>query len=423
MATTNLKRLPSRSPKSEEVIWDTEVKGLGLRKRGTVETWIIQVRIDGKSRKKTLGDADALSVEVARLEAANLIRVWTGGIVEIDETITVAAFAERYLRDCAGQWKPATQRGHASDIARRISPVLGSLKLAEICRLDVIKWLAEMDSPESTKNRALAVLSGMMRHAELTGYRPSDSNPCKGLRRRKSGFVAQYLSDQEWARLGAAFAAHEDDEPEVVQLLRFLALTGGRRSEGRLLQWDMIENKRAVIPDAKAGPRTLWLGTPARDILASRPRTCAYVFSREEKPLTDIRINQTWHRIRDKARLRDLRIHDLRHGFATAAVSAKVPLKTVAGLLGHSDLETTAAYTHVDEDHIKKAAQRVGTRLNRSLSAKPRRKRKYTPPDPVDRFLRSKLTLPAFCEAEGLDADLFRRQVIARRNAKRGVSK
>ena len=423
MATSNLNRLESRSPKSEEVVWDTETKGLGLRRRGAVQTWIMQVRIDGKSRKKTLGDADALSVEVARLEAANLIRVWTGKTVEVDEAITVAAFAERYLRDSAGQWKPTTQIGHASDVARRIAPILGSLKLAEVDRPVVVKWLADMDSPESTKNRALAVLSGMMRHAELTGHRPSDSNPCKGLRRRKSGFVAQYLSDKEWARLGAALASFEEDEPEVVHLLRFLALTGGRRSEGRLLQWDMIEDKRAVIPDAKAGPRTLWLGKPARDILASRPRTSVYVFSRGERPLTDIRINQTWHRIRDKARLRDLRIHDLRHGFATAAVSANVPLKTVAGLLGHSDLETTAAYTQVDEDHIKKAAQRVGTRLNRSLSSKPRRKSPPKPLDPVDRFLRSKLTLPAFCETEGLDAESFRRKVIARRNAKRGVSK
>ncbi len=235
--------------------------------------------------------------------------------------------------------------------------------------------------------------------------------------------LQRYLSDEEWARLGAALASHEDEEPEVVQLLRFLALTGGRRSEGRLLRWDMIEDKRAVIPDAKAGPRTLWLGKPARDILASRPRTCAYVFSREERPLTDIRINQTWHRIRDTARLRDLRIHDLRHGFATAAVSAKVPLKTVAGLLGHSDLETTAAYTQVAEEQIMKAAKRVGSRLDKSLSGKPRRKSTRRPPDPADRFLRSSLTLPEFCKTEGLDEVSFRRKVIARRNAKRGVSK
>lgn len=423
MATAIQKRLPSSSSKSEEVIWDSEVKGLGLRKRGTVGTWIIQVRIDGKSRKKTLGDAKVLTVEMARLEAANMIRTWTGNTVEIDSTISVATFAERYLRDCAGQWKPTTQYGHAADVAHRIAPTLGSLKLTELNRTDVVNWMAEMDAPQSTKNRALAVLSGMMRHAELTGHRPSDSNPCKGLRRRKSGFVARYLSDEEWARLGAAFASHEDEEPEVVQLLRFLALTGGRRSEGRLLRWDMIEDKRAVIPDAKAGPRTLWLGKPARDILASRPKTCAYVFCRGDRPLTEARINQTWHRIRDKANLPGLRIHDLRHGFATAAVSAKVPLKTVAGLLGHSDLETTAAYTQVAEEQIMKAAKRVGSRLNKSLSVKPRRKSKYTPPDPVDCFLRSKLTIPEFCEAEGHDADLFRRKVIARRNAKRGVSK
>jgi hypothetical protein len=221
MTTAIQKRLHSRPPKSEDVIWDTEVKGLGLRSRGAFETWIIQVRIDGKSRKKTLGDASELTVEMARLEAASIIRVWTGDAVELDMTITVASFAERYLRDCAGQWKPTTQYGHAADVANRIAPALGSLRLTDINRADVVKWMAEMDAPQSTKNRALAVLSGMMRHAELTGNRPSDSNPCKGLRRRKSGFEARYLSDEEWARLGALSAHSQKKNPRWYNCFAF----------------------------------------------------------------------------------------------------------------------------------------------------------------------------------------------------------
>lgn len=411
------KSLAELSSKSESVSWDSEVPGLGLRTRGDKITWIIQTRVEGRSRKKSIGSAEITSRDQARLEASALINSWTSSEDANTQPCTVAEFADRYISDCTGQWKPATLKAHRADIKNRIVPTFGRTDLRKITRNDVVSWMANLDSPQTTKNRALAVFSGMLRHSELLGYREPDSNPCKGLRRHKSGFEARYLTDEEWGRLGANLNLFEEQETEVVALIRFLALTGCRRSEGRLLKWEMIEGKRAVLPDAKAGPKAIWLGKPARDVLAVRPRNYSFVFAHHERPLSNAQIDKTWYAIRNHAGLDDLRIHDLRHGFASVAVNANIGLRTVAGLLGHADLETTAGYAHLAEKPVKDAANRVSSRLNKSLTGT---KGSAISVELVERFLKSKIGILKFCKSETLDARAFQKCVIERHKPKKG---
>ena len=119
---------------------------------------------------------------------------------------------------------------------------------------DVRNWHDDIAATRpGSAHWALAVLSSMMKHAEALGLRREDSNPCKGLRRRKTGFEAHYLSDDGFAALGRALDDAEADHPVAVAALPFLLYTGARKSEALRLKWEYVHGDRAVLPDRKTG--------------------------------------------------------------------------------------------------------------------------------------------------------------------------
>ena len=424
MVKSIAKQVSKKAKNSEHVEWDSEVSGLGLRVRSKQRTWIVQARVSGKSRKVTLGRIEELSKEAARQKARAVLSDWKQTTTPVILSETVLDFSERFLNECAGQWKPATLRAHKHNLRVDVLPHLGTRRVEDLDRSCVEAWYKSPNGSTALRTRALAVLSGMLRHAEIVGLRPPGSNPCKGLRRRTTGFKAKYLTPQEWARLGCAIHSLEGDYTAPVALIRFLALTGCRSSEARLLRWDWIEGKRAALPDAKAGPRVIWLGKPAREILASLPRTCEYVFAHKEGPIPDSTLYKVWCNARCIANLEDLRLHDLRHGFASTAIGAGESLRTVAGLLGHSDLETTAGYAHLAKAPIKAAAKRVGTYLDNTLNNSKRRGRPPKTQAPADevlaRYLAGKIHLVEFCKSEGINSKTFYKKLVEWHKDQRG---
>ena len=202
-----------------------------------------------------------------------------------------------------------------------------------------------------------------MKHAETLGLRSEDPNPCRGLRRRKTGFEARYLTDGEFAALGRALDGAEADRPVAVAALRFLLYTGARKSEAPRLKWEHVHGDRAVLPDGKGGLRTGWLASPARAILAvlSRCNDCPWVFaSPRSKPVS---LDKAWEASRDSAGLGKLRIRDLRHAHAAVTVNGGEGLRVVAGLLGHADVSTTFGYAHFAEGSVFDAANRASRGL------------------------------------------------------------
>ena len=137
---------------------------------------------------------------------------------------------------------------------RYILPAFGDRRVDAIGAKDVRNWFDDLSATRAgSANRSLAVLSSMMKHAEALGLRREDSNPCKGLRRRKTGFEAHYLTDDEFAALGRALDDAEADHPVAVAALRFLLYTGARKSEALRLKWEHVHGDRAVLRDSKAG--------------------------------------------------------------------------------------------------------------------------------------------------------------------------
>ena len=354
----------------EAVLWDSTMPGLGLRARTNGrKTWIVHRRCNGPVVKRTLGALDALTVEDAR-HAARALLADAEAKRAPTKVPTVRMFAPAFLADCAERWKPATRRAHADGMNRYILPAFGDRSVDAIGAKDVRNWFDDLSvTRAASANRALAVLSSMMKHAEAFGLRREDSNPCKGLRRRKTGFKAHYLTDEEFAALGRALDDAESDWPVAVAVVRFLLYTGARKSEALQLKWEHVHGDRAVLPDSKTGPRTIWLASPARAVLAAQQRrtNCPWVFTSPcGRPVS---MDKAWNTVRALAGLPTLRIHDLRHSLAAVAVNGGEGLRAVAGLLGHVDINTTFGYAHLAEGSVFDAANRVSRGLSDMLDS------------------------------------------------------
>jgi integrase len=406
----------------DSFLWDDHVPQLAARRRGQSHTWIVQTRSDAKTVRTKIGDVSSMPVTIARATALSMLEAASNQAAEHDPEVSLATFAERFLADCQHQWKPSTLKAHGKCVVGQIVPALGRISIAALGREDVLSWRRQMSGAASTKNRALAVLSSMVRHAELLGLRRSGENPCAGLRRHQSDFKADYLDADGFAALHKVLSAQAEAFPRAVPFIRFVMLTGCRSGEAKVACWHQWDKSRITLPDAKAGPKSLWLGKPARDLLKGVPRTGAYIFAGNDEKALSNELTRFWKLVRKQLGRPKLRIHDLRHSFASVAVNLGYDLRIVGGLLGHRDIETTAGYAHLDQVRVAAASERVGRHLGRAFS-KPVRKAKPAQPAPDTRsvfaqFVTSKVPLPMFCASHALDPDTFRQDLIVWRAQK-----
>ncbi len=216
-------------------------------------------------------------------------------------------------------------------------------------------------------------LIALMRMAELWGYRRHNSNPCKNTRRYKSQAKERFLTAEEMARLNAVLTRDEFWCPNIVAIVRLLMLTGCRFGEIASLEWDWIKDKRIFLPDSKSGPRTVWLSSAARAVIDAIPRysaDCPYLFPARPPTRPIDNIASQWNRIRDEAGLPGLRLHDLRHSWASTAAMNGVDIVTIAKLLGHALVETTERYVHLSDRSVADAADRVSNRIHAALAGR-----------------------------------------------------
>ena len=212
-----------------------------------------------------------------------------------------------------------------------------------------------------------------MRHAELNGLRPVGSNPCAGLLHHNSGFEALYLDAAGFRKLAVALDEEVEANAIEVAVVRFIALTGCHRGEAESLTWSTIDGQRAALPDSKCGLRVIWMGKPVIKLLAGLPRTGNHVFANGNIPALRAKVTTLWNRLRVHIHRPKLHLHDLRHSFASVAVNVGLDLHVIGGLLGHSDLGTTAGYAHLDETRVAAASQRVAKHLNAAFAPSKRK--------------------------------------------------
>ena len=180
--------------------------------------------------------------------------------------------------------------------------------------------------------------------------------------------MERYLTPREYARVGAELRAQEAEFPAQVAILRLLLFTGARRGEIEGLRWDWVKPPRLVLPDSKTGPKVIWLNSQALAVLEGIARVgeCPYVFP-DRTGTKPISLEKWWENFRRRCALPDVRLHDLRHSFASTAIMDDVPLATIGKLLGHVLPETTAKYAHLADEIVADAAKRISGSLANSL--------------------------------------------------------
>ena len=361
----------SRSNGKDTILFDKALPGFGLRIHPSGrKVWIVQARIEGRSRRIVIGRHGEMELAAARRRARDMLaRIRAGGnpaddIQREKETPTLRAFADEYLRRSEPHWKPSGRMTVRIYLKARILPAFGKMPLDRIGPEDVAAWFdaASRDKPGAA-NRAFEILRAMMNRAEEWGLRERGSNPCLGIAKNPRNNVARFLDADELARLGRALDAQESRWPEAVAAIRLLALTGCRRSEVLDLRWRNIGADALNLENSKTGPRAVPLGDAARALIEALPGPRdpdAFLFPRHAEGRGTHSLTTCWRTVCADAKLGRLRLHDLRHTAASQAVMAGENLPLVGKLLGHRRHRTTAGYAHLDDAHLVEAAEKVG---------------------------------------------------------------
>lgn len=260
-------------------------------------------------------------------------------------------------------------------------PKFGSRKAQEMLRADLAKLHLSMKETPYQANRLIATVASMYSYGEKHGLTPENFNPAKRIDRFGETRRERFLSSEELGRLGHAL--RELDESgrygTAISALKFLLLTGARLREALNLKWSYVDLERGILllPDSKTGKKTVTLNAPSMEILvnlkakADRESFNDYVFygARPDVPRSDLK--KPWAAVTKLAVLEELRIHDLRHSFASVGAGAGLGLPIVGKLLGHTQAATTQRYAHLDLDPLRRAADAIGATIIAALELKP----------------------------------------------------
>ncbi len=367
--TLTAARVEALSPrKTSYDIRDARLRGFGVRVMPTGrKRFFVQCQYRGERIWKIVGDAGRMNVDEARALAAETLAAIRRGEEaphRPDETVFEAVAGTAFERH-ERLWKAGTLHVNRCYLRNQLLPHFAGRQIADIDRQEVQNWFASLRATPVAADRSMPVLSVIMQEAEAMGLRPEGSNPCRGIRRYRRKGRERFLSDEEIRRLSARLRAHEDRWPQQVAAIRLLLLTGCRKSEIITLQWSDYREGHLFLRDGKAGPRTVWLSQPARNILDALARRSRWIFpgAHRDRPRCTSWLDLYWTGVRAEAGLDDLRLHDLRHAHASLALRRGENILAIGRLLGHRRAETTLKYTHAADAMMHEAAEMVGTVL------------------------------------------------------------
>ncbi len=406
---------------ADYVHWDSELKGFGVRVRPSgAKSFIAFYRPGGRNtpmRKVTIGAVGKLTVEQARDAAAKVLARAELGQDEAAERSearkakTINELCDLYLEEGCDKKKHSTLAADRGRIARHIKPLLGRKLIKAVTQVDIEQFLRDVakgrtavdektvkhgraivTGGKGTATRTVRLLGGIFTFAARRRFR--SDNPVHGVEKYPDAQGERFLSTQELERLGAAFREAEtagipwdvdEDQPNAKHIaktrkpvvigphaagaLRLLTFTGCRLREILRLKWAEVDFERGMLflPDSKTGRKAIVLNAPALEILSGLPRVGAYVIAgdsaglKDEKPRSDLK--RPWAAVTKRAGLAGLRIHDLRHSFASVGAGGGMGLPIVGKLLGHASSETTARYAHLDNDPLRRASNAIGSTI------------------------------------------------------------
>lgn len=389
--------------KSGETIWDTELRGFGCRYRTEGRFFMLKYSIHGRQRFYTIGQWDGdLTPEKARGEAEKLRGKIRAGIDPMaekeagDKVLVIKHAFTSFLEEVEAKSSPRTFDEYERTFKKFIEKDIGSYRIDAVGRADIARIHHDLKDTPYQANRVLALLSSFFSWCDKNGYRPDGKNPCRHVDKYEEKARERFLSESEIHAIGKALEAYEKANkyvtphpwkkkkgkkeinlttPYVTAAIRLLLLTGARCNEILSLKWADVDFERKLIrlQVSKTGQKTIYLSAPALQLLSALPRIedNPYVICGKKEGSHLVNIKDPWDEIRTAAKLTDVRIHDLRHNYASTAIASGHHLKVIGSLLGHSDTKTTERYAHLANDPLQTANETISKKILDAMTSKP----------------------------------------------------
>lgn len=385
-------------PARDVYLWDTEVRGFGLKiTPAGSKSYLLKYRVGSgrgaRVRRFTIGSPGSpWTPTTARAEALRLMGDIAAGVDPMQERsdrareLTVAELCDLWLAEGCTTKRESTIAMDRSRIRAHVKPLLGRRHLRSIERGDVERFLRDVAAGKTAAKaktgkarglsrvrggrgaatRTVGMLGSIFEFAVARGL--LDSNPARGVKRWPDEKRERFLSAAELARLGDVLRASAGSEhPSAIAAVRLLALTGCRKAEILGLRWEHVDLELGALrlPTSKTGAKVVHLGPPAVQLLSTLPRTvgCPFVLPGHVEGSHFRGLQKAWVRIRERAGLEDVRLHDLRHSFASVGAAGGDSLLIIGSLLGHRKAATTQRYAHLSQDPVKDAAGRIAGRI------------------------------------------------------------
>lgn len=354
------------------ILRDKTVPGLHLKVTSTGKRFFLYFRTKGGvERRPKLGDYPIMSVAQARQAAKDLLLKVAMGEDPIarrqDEKIapTVKDAIDEYEKKHAVKRKSGTAA--VALLRKYLEPKLGSEKVASIEH----RHMARLHDDLGVKTPILA--NRVVQHSSKLfslciapwGYRTAaQGNPCKGIERNKENKRRRYMTVEEARAVAARLDHYKTQFPAAVAYIYLLILTGTRRGEVWKARWEWLDGNVLRLPDSKTGAKSVYLPPAAMEVIAQLPVSSGTIVGIGPP-------YKLWYKVRKEAGCPDLRLHDLRHSFASAALAAGLSLAQIGELLGHHSTQTTMRYAHLVEDAAHEAVARTAETINARLRAAP----------------------------------------------------
>lgn len=361
------------------IIRDSELKGFicKITPKGKKVYMLYYRTKDGRERKPAIGNHGHITCYQAR----EIAICWLGEVAKGNDPslerqtqkiqITIADLANRYLEEYASIYKKPRSIEHDKYLlSSYIIPALGKIKINSLTHKDIVDLHYNMKEISTTANRCISLLSKMLTLAEKWRLRADASSLCKHIDKYPENKREKFLSIEEIERLSSILKEaliYRIELPSSITAIRLLLLTGCRLSEILTLKWEYIDkaHHRINFPDSKTGKKTVYISPYAMEVLDSieRKKGNPYVIYGTIEGKHLVNLQKAWRRLRKRARLEDVRIHDLRHSFASIGAASGLSLPIIGALLGHTQTQTTARYAHLIGDPLKEAASLIGEKM------------------------------------------------------------
>jgi integrase len=386
------------------LIRDTEIKGFALVVTPAgAKSYAIDYRAGSgrgaPKRRFVIGKHGALTPEQARIEARRLLGAVASGNDPAEarsaerRALNVAELCDLYLAEGAAHKKASTLRADRGRIVHHVKPLLGRKRIDQLSRADIERLMIDVKSgktavpmpPKGARAsgslprggagaaaQCVTLMGTLLAFAVQRGLRAD--NPAHGVKKPPVRKMERFLSETEIARLAEALDAEaaRSGNPYPCAAIKLLLLTGCRRGEIIGLQWAHVDVQRQCLrlPDSKTREKVIYLNPPALALLTGLPRISSnpYVIAGERAGMPFGGIDKVWFRVRKAVGLDDVRLHDLRHSFASVGAAGGLSLPIIGALLGHKNAATTARYAHLSADPLRAANDAVGARIAAAMT-------------------------------------------------------